>query len=90
MENVSVDSIFFYLQQIDKPENLSSKEQGDYYFLSYKATLWKTGKPVESLLQTAIHRYMQNGQLSQCLQAEIRLQQNKPSNKILFFIYTLD
>lgn len=27
MENVSVDSIFFYLQQIDKPENLSSKEQ---------------------------------------------------------------
>lgn len=32
MENVSVDSIFFYLQQIDKPENLSSKEQGDYYF----------------------------------------------------------
>lgn len=43
MENVSVDSIFFYLQQIDKPENLSSKEQGDYYFLSYKATLWKPG-----------------------------------------------
>ena len=53
MENVSVDSIFFYLQQIDKPENLSSKQQGDYYFLSYKATLWKTGKPVDSLLQTA-------------------------------------
>ena len=43
MENVSVDSIFFYLQQIDKPENLSSKEQGDYYYLSYKATFWKTG-----------------------------------------------
>lgn len=59
MENVSVDSIFFYLQQIDKPENLSSKQQGDYYFLSYKATLWKTGKPADSLLQTAIHRYTQ-------------------------------
>ena len=88
MENVSVDSIFFYLQQIDKPENLSSKEQGDYYFLSYKATLWKTGKPVESLLQTAIHRYMQNGQLSQCLQARIAqsasyLYSNQPDSTLL-------
>lgn len=43
MENVSVDSIFFYLQQIDKPENLSSKEQGDYYFLSYKQLCGKPG-----------------------------------------------
>ena len=63
MANVSVDSILFYLQQIDKPENVSSKELGDYYFLSYKATLWKTGKPVDSLLHTAIHRYTENGQL---------------------------
>lgn len=88
MENVSVDSIFFYLQQIDKPENLSSKEQGDYYFLSYKATLWKTGKPVDSLLQTAIHRYTENGQLFQCLQARIEqgasyLYCNQPDSTLL-------
>lgn len=88
MENVSVDSIFFYLQQIDKPENLSSEEQGDYYFLSYKATLWKTGKPVDSLLQTAIHHYTQNGQLSQCLRARIEqsasyLYRNQPDSTLL-------
>ncbi|WP_308745720.1 hypothetical protein [uncultured Bacteroides sp.] len=88
MENVSVDSIFFYLQQIDKPENLSSKQQGDYYFLSYKATLWKTGKPVDSLLQTAIHHYTQNRQLSQCLQARVEqsasyLYRNQPDSTLL-------
>ncbi|WP_294546540.1 hypothetical protein [uncultured Bacteroides sp.] len=88
MENVSVDSIFFYLQQIDKPENLSSKEQGDYYFLFYKATLWKTGKPIDSLLQTAIRHYTQNGQLSQCLQARVEqsasyLYRNRPDSTLL-------
>lgn len=88
MENVSVDSIFFYLQQIDKPENLSSKQQGDYYFLFYKATLWKTGKPVDSLLQTAIHHYTQNRQLSQCLQARVEqsasyLYRNQPDSTLL-------
>ena len=88
MENVSVDSILFYLQQIDKPENLSSKEQGDYYFLSYKATLWKTGKPVDSLLQTAIHRYTENGQLYQRMQALIEqsasyLYRNQPDSALL-------
>ena len=88
MENVSVDSIFFYLQQIDKPENLSSEEQGDYYFLSYKATLWKTGKPVDSLLQTAIHRYTENGQLYQRMQARIEqsasyLYRNQPDSTLL-------
>lgn len=88
MENVSVDSIFFYLQQIDKPENLSSEEQGDYYFLSYKATLWKTGKPVDSLLQTAIHRYTEDGQLYQRMQARIEqsasyLYRNQPDSTLL-------
>ena len=88
MENVSVDSIFFYLQQIDKPENLSSEEQGDYYFLSYKVTLWKTGKPVDSLLQTAIHRYTENGQLYQRMQARIEqsasyLYRNQPDSTLL-------
>ncbi|WP_448777505.1 hypothetical protein [Bacteroides congonensis] len=88
MENVSVDSIFFYLQQIDKPENLSSEEQGDYYFLSYKATLWKTGEPVDSLLQTAIHRYTENGQLYQRMQARIEqsasyLYRNQPDSTLL-------
>lgn len=88
MENVSVDSIFFYLQQIDKPENLSSEEQGDYYFLSYKATLWKTGKLVDSLLQTAIHRYTENGQLYQRMQARIEqsasyLYRNQPDSTLL-------
>ncbi|WP_288360158.1 hypothetical protein [uncultured Bacteroides sp.] len=88
MENVSVDSIFFYLQQIDKPENLSSEEQRDYYFLSYKATLWKTGKPVDSLLQTAIHRYTENGQLYQRMQARIEqsasyLYRNQPDSTLL-------
>lgn len=88
MENVSVDSIFFYLQQIDKPENLSSEEQGDYYFLSYKATLWKTGKPVDSLLQTAIHRYTENGRLYQRMQARIEqsasyLYRNQPDSTLL-------
>ena len=55
MENVSVDSIFFYLQQIDKPENLSSKEQGDYYFLSYKATLWNPYFPPLPQDWNAVH-----------------------------------
>lgn len=42
MENVSTDSIFFYLQQIEEPGKLPLKDQGDYYLLLYKATL---GKP---------------------------------------------
>ena len=51
MEKVSTDSIFFYLQQITHPRQLSLSEQGDYYLLSYKATLWKTGLPGDSLLE---------------------------------------
>ena len=30
MENVSTDSIFFYLQQIEEPGKLPLKDQGDY------------------------------------------------------------
>jgi hypothetical protein len=33
MEKVSTDSIFFYLQQIAPPRQLSLSEQGDYYLL---------------------------------------------------------
>ena len=54
MEKVSTDSIFFYLQQIAHPRQLSLSEQGDYYLLSYKATLWKTGLPGDSLLLSEI------------------------------------
>ena len=53
MENVSTDSIFFYLQQIEEPDKLPLNDQGDYYLLLYKATLWKTGTPDDSLLQIA-------------------------------------
>ena len=36
MENVSTDSIFFYLQQIEEPDKLPLNDQGDYYLLLYK------------------------------------------------------
>lgn len=71
MEHVSTDSIFFYLQQINEPERLPLEEQGDYYLLSYKATLWKTGKPNDSLLLAAIKCYEHNGQQYKCIQARI-------------------
>jgi len=51
MENVSTDSIFFYLQQIEEPDKLPLNDQGDYYLLLYKATLWKTGTPVMTILR---------------------------------------
>lgn len=89
MEHVSVDSTFFYLQQIDNPKKLSSREQGDYNFLSYKATLWKTGKPVDSLLNIAIRCYMESGQLPEYRQACIAqsascLYRNQPDSTLLF------
>lgn len=43
MENVSVDSIFFYLQQIDKPENLSSKSREIITFYPIKQLCGKPG-----------------------------------------------
>lgn len=71
MENVSTDSIFFYLQQIENPGKLPAKERGDYYLLSYKASLRKTGKPNDSLLQTAIDHYKANKQNNKYLKARI-------------------
>lgn len=88
MEYTSIDSSFFYLQQIDNPKKLSPHEQGDYYFLSYKATLWKTGKPVDSLLHIAIHHYKENGLLPKYMQACIAqsascLYRNQPDSTLL-------
>lgn len=88
MESISIDSSFFYLQQIDNPEKLSPQEQGDYNFLSYKATLSKTGEPVDSLLHTAIRYYIKSGQLSKCIQAYIAqsasyLYRNQPDSTLL-------
>ena len=71
MENVSTDSIFFYLQQIEEPDKLPLNDQGDYYLLLYKATLWKTGTPDDSLLQIAIRQYKQNEQQTQYVRARI-------------------
>ena len=45
------ESIFFYLQQIEEPDKLPLNDQGDYYLLLYKATLWKTGTPVMTILR---------------------------------------
>lgn len=88
MEHVSTDSIFFYLQQINEPEKLPLEEQGDYYLLSYKATLWKTGQPNDSLLQAAIKCYEQNGQQSKYTQARVEqsasyLYRNQPDSTLL-------
>ncbi|MCS2449240.1 hypothetical protein NXW86_08755 [Bacteroides thetaiotaomicron] len=88
MENVSTDSIFFYLQQIEQPENLPVQELGDYYLLSYKATLWKTGEYNDSLLHAAIQYYKQNGQRSQWIEAHIAqslsyLHHNLPDSTLL-------
>lgn len=71
MENISTDSILFYLQQIEEPSRLSSEEQGDYYLLFYKATLWKTGKPNDSLLHAAIECYDQGEQQLKQIKAHI-------------------
>lgn len=88
MEHVSTDSIFFYLQQINEPEKLPLEEQGDYYLLSYKATLWKTGQPNDSLLLAAIKCYEQNGQQSKYTQARVKqsasyLYRNQPDSTLL-------
>lgn len=69
METVSTDSIFFYLQQITRPDQLSPDKQGDYYLLSYKATLWKTGISNDSLLRRALACYRQSNRQDKWLQA---------------------
>lgn len=88
MEKVSTDSIFFYLQQITHPHKLSLPEQGDYYLLSYKATLWKTGLPNDSLLRNALLCYKQGSLPAKWLQAQIEqsaayLYQNLPDSTLL-------
>ena len=88
MENVSTDSIFFYLQQIEEPDKLPLNDQGDYYLLLYKATLWKTGTPDDSLLQIAIRQYKQNEQQTQYVRARIEqsasyLYRNLPDSTLL-------
>lgn len=88
MEEVSSDSIFFYLQQIENPGKLPARKQGDYYMLSYKATLWKTGKSNDSLLHAAMQLYKQNQQHPQYIEAQIEqsasyLYQNLPDSTLL-------
>lgn len=88
MESISIDSSFFYLQQIDNPKKLSPREQGDYNFLSYKTTLWKTGKPLDSLLHIAIRYYIESGQSSKYIQACIAqsvsyLYRNQPDSTLM-------
>lgn len=70
MEHVSTDSTLFYLQQIKNPQRMSGKEQADYCFLLYRATLWKTGKPKDSLLQICTPIYLKTGDTLQWLQAK--------------------
>ena len=54
MEGISTDSMLFYLQQIQSPNHLSDKQRAEYCFQLYKATLWKTQKPKDSLLKVCI------------------------------------
>lgn len=88
IEYASTDSIFFYLQQIEQPDKLLPQERGDYYLLVYKATLWKTGKPNDSLLYIAIENYERNKQHSRLMKAHIEqsasyLYHNLPDSTLL-------
>lgn len=54
----------------------------------YKATLWKTGTPDDSLLQIAIRQYKQNEQQTQYVRARIEqsasyLYRNLPDSTLL-------
>lgn len=80
MERVSTDSTLFYLQQIKNPQRMSGKEQADYCFLLYKATLWKTGKPKDSLLRVCTPIYLETGDTLQWLRAK--------TEKLLSYFYT--
>lgn len=70
-ENISTDSMLFYLQQIRHPHQLTGTAQADYCFLLYKATLWKTGKPKDSLLQVCIPGFLQEKDTAQWMNARI-------------------
>ncbi len=70
------------------PRQLSLSEQGDYYLLSYKATLWKTGLPGDSLLRNALTCYKQSNLQAKWLQAHIEqsasyLYKNLPDSTLL-------
>jgi len=71
-----------------RTRQITSNDQGDYYLLLYKATLWKTGTPDDSLLQIAIRQYKQNEQQTQYVRARIEqsasyLYRNLPDSTLL-------
>lgn len=80
MEHVSTDSTLFYLQQIKNPQRMSGKEQADYCFLLYRATLWKTGTSKDSLLQVCTPIYLETGDTLQWLRTK--------TEKLLSYLYT--
>lgn len=71
MEQISTDSVLFYLQQIEQPQRLSHKDRADYCLLFYRASLWKTGKPNDSLLNASIQAYSQTRQTSKWIEARM-------------------
>lgn len=71
MEGISTDSMLFYLQQIQSPNHLSDKQRAEYCFQLYKATLWKTQKPKDSLLKVCIPLFLHVGDTAQWLQAQL-------------------
>lgn len=71
MEQVSADSVLFYLQQIKHPQRMTYKERADYCLLFYRARLWKTGKPNDSLLNASIDAYAQARQTSEWIEARM-------------------
>lgn len=71
MEQVSTDSVLFYLQQIEHPRRLPLKERAGYCLLFYRALLWKTGKPDDSLLHASIDAYFQTHQTSKWIEARM-------------------
>lgn len=71
MERLSTDSVLFYLQQIEHPQQMSGEDQGDYCLLFYRASLWKTGKPNDSLLNASLRAYSQTRQTSRWIKARM-------------------
>lgn len=71
MEGISTDSMLFYLQQIQSPNHLNDKQRAEYCFQLYKATLWKTQKPKDSLLKVCIPLFLHVGDTAQWLQAQL-------------------
>lgn len=71
MQGISTDSMLFYLQQIRQPEKLTGTTQANYCFLLYKATLWGTGKPKDSLLQVCIPTFLEAKDTVQWIKARM-------------------